>query len=102
MSAVSAVTNGIAYAAKAVTAATAVLTSVAALNLLPEQYAKWVSGALAVLGVLSVYLVPNRQTVKLDGKAIAAGVVSNKQFQGVFDAALPPLTEPPADLEDPA
>lgn len=95
-------TSGIAYAAKAITAATAVLTSVAALNLLPEQYARYVSGALAILGVLSVYLVPNRKPAPTSSSV--GSIVAHLKLDGatVAAATLPPLTEPPADLEDPA
>lgn len=61
----------LATVAKFIAALIAALTSILTLNLLPDEYSHWVSGAIAVLGAISVYLVPNADPVVEPAKADA-------------------------------
>lgn len=54
----------LAYINKFLAAAVSVLGVILSQHLAPASYDKWLSGGIAIIGALAVYLVPNGQSAK--------------------------------------
>lgn|SRR5512140_786780 len=82
---------------KGIVAAVNALASIAALNLLPSPYDRWVSGVLAVAAAFGVVAIPNEPktgTITVDvGSAAASAALSLERAAQHLTPAPVPLTD---------